>query len=436
MVVVLQEKWPKSKDFYSSRAVVVSQTQDVVIGVAVRNRLNSFVHLGLAFANATLEKAAARGQTEITYDFSFTPLNLACKSWSDSRYRWVTGEHRELWQLSGPRALTCALHHLSLFSGLVLLPPHFVHPMRDAALFATLYRNWLVFVYVMVTLFIWLVWLPFAIRQDRVDREEWRVVVLDDISPEAQYPYLVSVFSGNLAQGQTTAYVGIRICGDKQDSGVCYLRSGTGLDAKTSVQLLLNLEELRLLLTNLSDERLPKFLKCDYTVPGQPHMLSHERRALSRTYDDWFLLYTSGPLGELLSLELWTDCAGMRPYWYCEKVLVEELRTGRVWTFPAYCWLSLEHGTRRACVTLPPAPLLWKHRFNSLIKATARGDHTWLSVLFRHPRMTFSRAQRLSVAFSEHFLDMVVSIMFFNVAEEVGRLCLEKTAAGLATFCG
>ncbi|KAK3907831.1 Polycystic kidney disease protein 1-like 2, partial [Frankliniella fusca] len=334
MIVVLQEKWPKTRDFFSPRAVTVSQASrhDLVVGVAVRNRLSSFVHLGLAFSNATLERAAARGEAEITLDYTFIPLNLACKSWSDSRYRWVTGEHREVWQLSSPRALSCALHHLSLFSGLVLLPPHFVHPLRDAALFATLDRNWLVFVYVMVWLFVWLVWLPFAIRRDRADRKEWRVVVLDDISPDADYPYLVSVFSGNLAQGQTTAYVGLRICGDKQDSGA--------------------------------------------------HMLSHSRRPLSRTYDDWFLLYTPGPLGELMSLELWTDCAGMRPYWYCEKVLVEELATGRVWTFPAYCWLSLEHGSRRACVTLPPAPLLWKHRFNSLLKATARGDHTWLSVLF------------------------------------------------------
>lgn len=44
--------------------------------------------------------------------------------------------------------------------------------------------------------------------------------MLDDITPDASYPYLVSVFSGNLAQGQTTAFVGMRICGDLRDSGV------------------------------------------------------------------------------------------------------------------------------------------------------------------------------------------------------------------------
>lgn len=182
--------------------------------------------------------------------------------------------------------------------------------------------------------------------------------MLDDLVEGANYPYLLSVFSGNLAQGQTSAYVGIKIHGDVQDSGVSYV--------------------LWTLVTHIA---FPASIAS--IIRPQAHLLSHEGRKLSDTYDDWFVLYTPGPLGELQSVDLWTDCAGVRPYWYCEKVVVEELRTGRSWTFPAFCWLSLEHGTRRACVTLRPTPLKVKHRFFGLLKASARGDHTWASVCFR-----------------------------------------------------
>ncbi|KAJ1528018.1 hypothetical protein ONE63_007942 [Megalurothrips usitatus] len=334
MVVVLVDKWPTPESFLNTSAVVVPQrrSEDLSIAIPVRKRLNAFLYMGVAFTNASLQAARAKGLALVSLEYNFVPLSLTCKSWSDSRYKWITDQHQEVWQASGPRRLTCALHHLSLFSGRVVLPPHYVHPLRDAKLFATLHRNWLVFGFIMANLALWLVWLWFARRQDRSDEGQWRVVVLDDIPPEANYPYLLSVFSGNLAQGQTSAYVGIRIFGDKQDSGA--------------------------------------------------HMLSHQTRPLSPLYDDWFLLYTPGPLGDLLSIELWSDCAGMRPYWYCEKVLVEELETGRKWLFPAFCWLSLEHGTRRACVTLHPGELTWQHRFDSLMKASARGDHTWTSVLF------------------------------------------------------
>lgn len=53
----------------------------------------------------------------MTFDFSFLPLNLACKSWSSSRYKWITGQHKEVRR---PAALRSALRAGVLTSALCL----------------------------------------------------------------------------------------------------------------------------------------------------------------------------------------------------------------------------------------------------------------------------------------------------------------------------
>ena len=46
------------------------------------------------------------------------------------------------------------------------------------------------------------------------------------------------------------------------------------------------------------------------------------------------------PLGTLMRLRIWHDNSGKYPGWFLEKVVVQDLKTSRVYEFPCYRWLA------------------------------------------------------------------------------------------------
>lgn len=58
-----------------------------------------------------------------------------------------------------------------------------------------------------------------------------------------------------------------------------------------------------------------------------------EKRLLQQNSEDWFILTTKKHLGDLIEIDLWFDCVGIRSSWYCRFIRVFDLQTNEEWVF-------------------------------------------------------------------------------------------------------
>lgn len=74
----------------------------------------------------------------------------------------------------------------------------------------------------------------------------------------------------------------------------------------------------------------------------QIHWLySPDYQVLQRNNDDWFIVFTSKPLGKLNNIHIWHDSYGSSPMWYCKRIDVLCVRDNITWTFNVNRWFSI-----------------------------------------------------------------------------------------------
>lgn len=108
-------------------------------------------------------------------------------------------------------------------------------------------------------------------------------------------------------------------------------------------------------------------------------------RTLQRSNDDWFLIFTPQTLGELQSVHIWHDNRGTGPDWYCQRIIVTEIRSNKMWTFEVERWFSLRRPTEYIEHIIYATAIKhdWKKSTKENVGLGLREKHLWASVYIR-----------------------------------------------------
>jgi len=107
---------------------------------------------------------------------------------------------------------------------------------------------------------------------------------------------------------------------------------------------------------------------------------------MQRSNDDWFVIFTPESLGELQSIHIWHDNYGTDPDWYCQQIIVTEVRSNRVWVFEVERWFSIRESTGNIehTIYISHSKNNWKKETRKNVEMGIRENHLWASVFIRY----------------------------------------------------
>ncbi|CAC5412247.1 PKD1L2 [Mytilus coruscus] len=308
--------------------------------------------------------------TKLHVNLTVESYSVACLYWNEEKEAWKN-DGCQVSKQTTREVIDCRCTHLTSFSGSFLVLPNFVDPFADAALFLSFFDNPIVVFTVIVVWFLFLSGVFWARKADKRDEAQAGIVILSDANPNHSYQYLMCVVTGWWAGAETTAKVSCYVSGDK------------GHSTKHC----------------LSD-----------SVVG--------KGCFKAGWEDWFMFTSSHHLGDLDSITIWHDNSGTSPSWFLTRVLVQDLRTNKVYSFIFGEWVGVERGSVKVTI-----PCVKPEDFNTyknqefLLKSSRdiRDGHLWLSILSKPCQSHFTRVQRLSCCLSLLLCAMLTSIMFHGV---------------------
>lgn len=105
---------------------------------------------------------------------------------------------------------------------------------------------------------------------------------------------------------------------------------------------------------------------------------------MQRFNDNWFVVFTTQPLGELENIHIWHDCYGDHPNWFCKRIEVICLRDNKKWHFNVEQWFSiLPNAENIEKSILVGNPVDWKTGAKEQVELTFRDEYLWASVFVR-----------------------------------------------------
>eukprot|EP00058_Branchiostoma_floridae_P006590 XP_002592078.1 hypothetical protein BRAFLDRAFT_246514 [Branchiostoma floridae] len=196
--------------------------------------------------------------------------------------------------LSNTTHLHCRCDHLTKFAGFV--PPNPIN--FDVALSANIAENPMGLIAVLSVFGLFLLGYLTARKADRMDLIKVTFPVSLCLSPNPDYHYIVTVYTGFRMDAGTTAQVSLTVFGLQNES--------------------------------------------------EPLTLRDDRRLLFGGGSvDSFLVSSVEWLGPLTHIHVWHDNAGSSPGWYLNKVVIQHVRSGRVDYFICNRWLALDEDDGR-----------------------------------------------------------------------------------------
>ncbi|XP_063432942.1 polycystin-1-like protein 2 [Mytilus trossulus] len=313
---------------------------------------------------------ACEDNTKLLVNLTVESYSVACLYWNEEKEAWKN-DGCQVSEQTTPEVIHCQCTHLTSFSGSFLVLPNMVDPFADAALFLTFFDNPIVVCTVIVVWFIFLAGVFWARKADKRDEAQAGIIILSDANPNHSYQYLMCVVTGWWAGAETTAKVSCCVHGNKGHS--------------------------------------------------TKHCLSNSvvgKGCFKAGWEDWFMFTSSHHLGDLDSITIWHDNSGTSPSWFLTRVLVQDLRTNKVYSFILGEWIGVERGSVKVTI-----PCVKPEDFNTyknqefLLKSSRdlRDGHLWLSILSKPCQSHFTRVQRLSCCLSLLLCAMLTSIMFHGV---------------------
>lgn len=263
----------------------------------------------------------------------------------------------------------CQCNHLSLFGGGVAIAPRQADIKQDVKLlFSAVNENPHTCILVSCIILIYLIVLVWTRHNDRKDRLQRFVVVLDDNFPGEEWPYLLTVYTSFWIGAGTEAIVGVRLYGKKGMSRI--------------------------------------------------HILNQlsQRKVLKSNCDDWFLIFTPKNLGEIEKIHIFTNFSGFSPEWYCKKIMLYDLEGQREFKFVIEKWISLSEEDECVDLFCYPTPTKRNLRRDRIaldnIIFGLQETHLLFSIFTRHPRSSVTRSQRLSVCICILLVHLLTSNIF------------------------
>ncbi|KAK5620417.1 hypothetical protein CRENBAI_024454 [Crenichthys baileyi] len=309
------------------------------------------------------------GVKSVNATVAVTSIAAQCKYWNETRSSW-SEDGCKVGPLTTPLVTQCLCNHLTFFGSSFFVMPNLVDVSRTAELFATFANNPVVVCFVGCIFAAYLLVVIWARRKDLQDSTKVKITVLEDNDPLAEYRYMLTISTGHRHGASTTSQVTITLLGTEGESEPHHLAD-----------------------------------------PGKP--------VFERGGMDLFLLTTHFSLGDLQSIRLWHDNSGDHPAWYVNKVMVQDLETGRKWHFLCNSWLAVDMAEFCLDKVFPVATESDLKRFSNLFFMKTAKDfqdgHIWFSVISRPPCSTFTRVQRVSCCLSLLLCTMLTGIMFWGI---------------------
>ncbi|KAJ8417701.1 hypothetical protein AAFF_G00225440 [Aldrovandia affinis] len=331
-----------------------------------------FLAAGIGEYYILVRPVVGAGVNSTNVTVSITSIAAQCLYWDETETSWKDHGCR-VGPRTTPLVTQCLCTHLTFFGSSFFVMPNMVDVSRTAELFATFSDNPVVVCFVGSIFLAYLLVVVWARRKDVLDSAKWRVTVLEDNDPLAQYRYMLTINTGHRRGASTSAQVAVTLLGTEGES--------------------------------------------------EPHHLTDpDKPVFERGGMDVFLLTTPFSLGELQTIRLWHDNSGAHPAWYVDKVMVQDLETGQKWYFLCNSWMAVDMGDFVLDKAFPVASEMELKKFSNLFfMKTAkdfRDGHIWFSVISRPPNSNFTRVQRVSCCFSLLLCTMLTSIMFWGVPKD------------------
>ncbi|KAG5884169.1 hypothetical protein JTB14_014087 [Gonioctena quinquepunctata] len=259
----------------------------------------------------------------------FRVYAMSCFSWEAENRSWVfscgsTGT-------SSLARFDCICYHSSVLAGRITInhvreekPTKFYEHVLE------LQTNWIIFISEAVAFFLYCMILVIISPLSGWDRER-RIYCLSDVTDSSQYEYLLITKTGNGFTDGTTSHIVIKLYGE---------------EAATEEHVL-----------NFPDP---------------------DKMILQSNQEDWFFLATENYLGEIEKLEIWFDCIGLKPSWYCSEIEVFDLQENKYWWFNIRYRFEISTKEKYFYTAVPEQREGEKRSGKSCLKKVSmEGNHLW-----------------------------------------------------------
>lgn len=121
-------------------------------------------------------------------------------------------------------------------------------------------------------------------------------------------------------------------------------------------------------------------------------------------------------------MNIWHDNSGegSKASWFLKYIIIRDFQTNEKYYFICQNWLSIEHDDGLIERLLPVCGLAQKTQFTYLLQKQAlynlRDGHLWLSIFVKPIQSSFNRLDRLTNAFVLLSMNMMVNILYFDMA--------------------
>ncbi|XP_035690161.1 polycystic kidney disease protein 1-like 2 [Branchiostoma floridae] len=315
--------------------------------------------------------AAEDTSVPVKTTFTVSVLETACVYFGENSSHLWEGDGCKVGPLSNTTHLHCRCDHLTKFAGFV--PPNPIN--FDVALSANITENPMGLIAVLSVFGLFLLGCLMARKADRMDLIKVGVTTPPGhkLSPNPDYHYIVTVYTGFGLDASTTSQVSLTVFGLQNES--------------------------------------------------EPFTLRDDRRLLFGGGSmDSFLVSSEEWLGPLTHVHVWHNNTGPSAGWYLSKVVIQHVRSGRVDYFICNKWLALDEDDgridRMVFVASPEEMADRSNLISERVTKDFHDDHLLYSVVGRPARSPFTRAQRLACCMSTVYSAMLANIMFFGQGDK------------------
>ncbi|KAK6625847.1 hypothetical protein RUM43_006146 [Polyplax serrata] len=304
----------------------------------------------------------------VTYNVTLS--SFGCARWNTTTGGW-SREECVVTKVDSNKGgiLDCLCKHTSMFTGQVFTPTVTLSKYEGIDFFITKKFNAAMIVIVTIVLLLWLILSICACIKDSKRKEINSITSLYDNVPGDKNPYLMVIFTGPYFDAGTTADVAFQVIGRRSNSRIHLLKSPNN-------------------------------------------------RLLQRGGQDWILFYTPYRLGVIKNIKLWHNCKGRKPHWYCQRIIIRNLRNGVQYCFIVEKWFSLIWGSGKICHEIPLLPRDKLKSFRVLfpikIESMFKNNYIWLNITRKNCTTNFSNLERVSCAFLFILVAMVTSAVLYE----------------------
>lgn len=296
------------------------------------------------------------------YNYSVRSSCGECSYWNKDKNDWTSDGCALNPEKTTAATTSCQCNHLTSFGGVFVAP----NELKTVSL-GSLKQGFVLLLTVLILLMIYIICLVIARRADKRDGNRIGLCPLVGNDPNHQYMYQVTVDTGSQRSAGTTSNVYCNVVGSKHESGF-------------------------------------------------RHLTDPERLVFQPNNSDVFVMSTESCLGDLDYIRIWHDNDGGG--WYLRSIKLIDLQTDEEFFFQASRWLAVDKFDGMVDCILPITSTDEMSGFSYLFSThSTKGlsdNHIWFSIYSRPTRSSFTRCQRVSVAFSLLFCSMLSSCMFYE----------------------